>query len=116
MSELSPPSAVPDSAPASPRADLGPVMSRTRLVAALVMSVPLLLMATAALLVPAGLAYGLVVRGIRENHPSWVLLGSVSGVVWVLMLRATARKTRRQEPRQEPGEEPRQELRTPPPP
>lgn len=98
MSELSPPAAVPDSEPASPQAGMGPVVSRTRQVAALVMSVPLLLMATAALLVPAGLTYSLVVRGIRENHPSWVLLGSVSGVVWILMLRATARKAWREAP------------------
>lgn len=98
MSELSRPSSVPDSAAAGPQAGTARAVSRARLVAALAMSVPLLLMTIAALVLPAALTYGLVVRGISESHPSWVLLGSVSGVVWLLMLRATARKARRKAP------------------
>jgi ABC-type proline/glycine betaine transport system permease subunit len=87
MPELTSPSDTTAGAPV-----VAPVASRARLAAAVVMALPLLLMATAALIVPAGLSYSLIVRGVRESHPSWVLLGSLAAVVWFLMLRATARK------------------------
>lgn len=87
MPELSPPPAPAEGAPA-----VAPAASRSRVVAAVFMGLPLLLMATAALVLPAGLSYALVVRGVREHHPSWVVLGGVAAVVWLLMLRATCRR------------------------
>lgn len=81
MSELNERPAIPGSS-----------ASGGRIAAAVVMALPLLVMAAAALALPAGLAYSLIVRGVGEGHPSWVALGGITGGIWLLMLRATARK------------------------
>ena len=73
-------------------ATAGSGTSGGRIAATVVMALPLLAMALAAVALPPGLAYSLVMRGVGEGHPSWVALGGITGGIWLLMLRATARK------------------------
>ena len=47
----------------------------------------------AALAVPAVIAGGLIVRGIGEGHPSWVVLGGLTGALWSAMCVGTLRRS-----------------------
>ena len=36
--------------------------------------------------------YELIVRGVRESHPSWVALGVICGIPWVLVVYAAIKR------------------------
>jgi hypothetical protein len=46
----------------------------------------------AALALPMLVSGGLLVRGVAEGHPSWIILGGLVGSMWSLMLVGTVRK------------------------
>ena len=45
-----------------------------------------------ALILPALLTASLLVRGISEGYPSWILLGGLAGALWTLLLVVTLRR------------------------
>lgn len=49
------------------------------------------LLATAAVAVPALVSGGLIVRGVADGHPSWIALGGLSGALWSGMCLGTVR-------------------------
>jgi uncharacterized membrane protein YbhN (UPF0104 family) len=59
------------------------------------MAIPVGLLAAAALLLPPGISVALVTRGFEERRPTWILLGALVAVVWLLMFAATARRVLR---------------------
>ena len=52
----------------------------------------LLAFAIGALFLPPGISFVLVRRGLGEDHPSWVVLGALTGSMWLAMLVVTARR------------------------
>ncbi len=54
--------------------------------------IPLLAIAAGALVLPPGISFVLVRRGLAEDHMTWVALGGIIGAMWLAMLYATARK------------------------
>lgn len=48
----------------------------------------------AALAVPALIAGGLIVRGVGEGYPSWIVLGGLTGALWSAMFVGTVRRAR----------------------
>ena len=39
-----------------------------------------------ALVLPPGIAYSLVVRGLEQSKMPWVVLGSITGAIWLVLL------------------------------
>jgi hypothetical protein len=56
------------------------------------MVVPLFLAGLVAAIAGPLLATILVVRGLREGHPSWLALGALCGIPWVLLVVAALRR------------------------
>ena len=54
--------------------------------------IPLLAIAAGALVLPPGISFTLVRRGLDEGRATWVILGGLIAALWLLMLWATARK------------------------
>ena len=46
----------------------------------------------AALAIPALISGSLIMRGVCEGHPSWIVLGGVAGGMWSMMLLGTIRR------------------------
>ena len=53
---------------------------------------PLMAIAVGALVLPPGVAFSLVTRGLDEGHASWVALGACVGACWMVGLGYAARK------------------------
>lgn len=56
------------------------------------LGIPLLAFGVAALVLPPGIAFGLVTRGLRESRTVWVVLGASTGLVWLLILFLISRR------------------------
>jgi hypothetical protein len=70
-----------------------------------IFGIPLLALGVGALVLPPGLSFSLVSRGLKEGKLSWVLLGGLTGLLWVVFLWATGRKIMRGKPEETPREE-----------
>jgi hypothetical protein len=53
---------------------------------------PLMAVAVGALVLPPGIAFSLVRRGLGEGRPAWVALGGAIAVIWLIVLALAARK------------------------
>jgi len=56
------------------------------------MAIPLAALGIGALILPPGIAFSLVRRGLAEGRTSWTVLGVLTGFLWLLLLVATGRK------------------------
>ncbi len=59
------------------------------------LAIPLTALGIGALILPPGIAFSLVRRGISEGRVSWTVLGVLTGFLWLLLLVASARKVMR---------------------
>jgi len=59
------------------------------------LGIPLLALAVGALFLPPGISFVLIRRGLGEDHPSWVVLGALAGLMWIAMLVAAISRLRR---------------------
>lgn len=56
------------------------------------LGIPMLAIAVGALVLPPGISFSLVRRGLLEGSWSWVVLGGLIGLMWIGMLYATGKK------------------------
>lgn len=59
------------------------------------MAIPLTALGIGALVLPPGIAYSLIRRGLSEGRHSWTALGILTALLWLVLLLATARKVMR---------------------
>lgn len=63
------------------------------------LAIPVLALGIGALVLPPGIAFSLVRRGLAENRSGWLVLGAIIALVWLLMLFVTIRRLVRAQPR-----------------
>jgi len=56
------------------------------------LGIPLMALSVGALVLPPGVAFSLIRRGLVEGRTSWVALGGLVGALWLVLLVAAARK------------------------
>jgi threonine/homoserine/homoserine lactone efflux protein len=69
------------------------------------LAIPAVALCVGALILPPGIAFSLVRRGLSEGRTSWTALGIACGLVWLLLLWGVGRKVfgRQRSPRAEDG-------------
>lgn len=55
---------------------------------------PLMVLVLGAMALPAVVSYDLVTRGLAESHPGWLVMGALTGAVWLLLVAWTVRRRR----------------------
>ena len=55
-------------------------------------ALPLAALGVGALVLPPGIAYALIVRGLERSKMLWVILGGVTGAIWLFLLVVTSRR------------------------
>ena len=56
------------------------------------LALPVLALGVGALVLPPGISFSLVRRGLQEGRPSWLILGALTGGLWLLLLWVTGRR------------------------
>ena len=56
------------------------------------LALPLLALGIGALVLPPGIAFGLLRRGIQEHKWHWTILGGIAGACWLLLLFSISRR------------------------
>jgi hypothetical protein len=56
------------------------------------LGIGMLALAVGLLFLPPGISFTLVRRGLSEDNTSWIVMGGVVALLWLVMLWATARK------------------------
>lgn len=72
------------------------------------LALPVLALGIGALVLPPGISFALVRRGLAEGRTSWLVLGVLTGALWLLLLAVSIRRVIRAQPRDatEDGTEP----------
>jgi hypothetical protein len=47
---------------------------------------PLIVLTLGAVTLPAVISYDLVRRGVTESHPGWLVMGTLTAALWLLLL------------------------------
>jgi hypothetical protein len=58
-------------------------------------AIPVAALGIGALVLPPGIAFSLVRRGLSESRTSWTVLGAIVGALWLLLLYGTGSKIMR---------------------
>ena len=56
------------------------------------LALPILALGVGALVLPPGISFTLVRRGLTEGRASWLVLGLLTGAIWLLLLVVTGRR------------------------
>ena len=56
------------------------------------LALPILALGIGALVLPPGISFALIRRGVAEGRASWLLLGVLTAAIWLLLLGVTARR------------------------
>ena len=56
------------------------------------LGLPLLAIGAGALVLPPGIAFALIRRGLAEHRPSWLVLGVLTALLWLVFLYAAGRR------------------------
>ena len=63
------------------------------------LAIPVLALGIGALVLPPGISFSLIRRGIGEQRTGWLVLGVLIAAVWLLMLVVTIRRLIKAQPR-----------------
>jgi hypothetical protein len=56
------------------------------------LALPVLALGIGALVLPPGISFALIRRGLAEDRTSWLLLGILTGILWLFFLWLTGRR------------------------
>ena len=56
------------------------------------LGIPILALGIGALVLPPGISFTLIRRGLNENRSSWLVLGVLTGLLWLLFLFLSGRR------------------------
>jgi hypothetical protein len=57
-----------------------------------ILALPVLALGIGALVLPPGISFALIRRGLGEGRTSWLVLGVLTGLFWILFLWLTGRR------------------------